>query len=105
MEIHHHNWLLNLCMYLGDQERLKIVIYSLYINKSRTHKQFSYLGAKCWNILPQSLRQAKSAKEFSNELKKMLLSSIKIDVKYVVNNQFDLLYKPVEGNLGCVNND
>ena len=40
----------------------------------------------CWNILPQSLRQAKSAKEFSNELKKMLLSSIKIDVEYVVNS-------------------
>ena len=71
---------------------------NLYTNKSRSHKQFLYLGAKCWNLLPQPLRQAKSAKEFSNAFKVKLLNSIKSDEQYVVNNQFDILYKLSEGN-------
>ena len=66
---------------------------NLYTIKSSSHKQFSYLGAKCWNLLPQSLRQADSIKNFSNTYKKMLLDSIDIDPNYIVNNTFDIFYK------------
>ena len=54
----------------------------LYTNKSKTHKQFYYLGAKCWNILPQPLRLAESAKTFSNTLKCRLPHNIEINERY-----------------------
>ena len=66
---------------------------NLYTRKSKTHKQFYYLGAKCWNMLPQPLRQADSAKNFSNTLKNVLLNCIQIDEKYMVDNTYDNLYK------------
>ena len=71
---------------------------NLYTNKSKSHKHFFYLGAKCWNILPQQLRQAESSKQFSNALKDKLFHSIKIDKKYLVDNTYDLIYElHVEG--------
>ena len=69
---------------------------NLYTNKSKTHKQFYYLGAKCWNILPQSLRHAESAKNFSITLKNVLFCSIKDDQAYSVDNTFDIFYKPYD---------
>ena len=36
---------------------------NLYTKKSRSHKQFYYLGTKFLNTLPQSLRHAESAKK------------------------------------------
>ena len=66
---------------------------NLYTNKSKTHKQFYYLGAKCWNILPQPLRLAESAKTFSNTLKRRLLHNIEIDERYVVDNSYNYIYK------------
>ena len=36
---------------------------NLYTSKSKSHKRFLYLGAKCWNLLPQPLCQAESAKK------------------------------------------
>ena len=66
---------------------------NLYTIKSRTHKQFGYLGVKCWNLLPQSLQKADNIKDFSNTYKKMLLDSIDIDPNYILNNTFDVFYK------------
>ena len=66
---------------------------NLYTNKSKSHKQFYYIGAKCWNTLPQPLRQAESAKQFSYVLKGRMLHSVKIDPKYIVDNKYDLIYK------------
>ena len=66
---------------------------NLYTIKSSSHKQFSYLGVKCWNLLPQSLRQAETVKDFSDTYKKMLLDSIDVDPNYIVNNTFDIFYK------------
>ena len=66
---------------------------NIYINKSKSHKHFFYLGAKSWNILPQPLRQAESAKQFSNVLKNKFLISLKIDKKYKVDNTYDLIYE------------
>ena len=65
---------------------------NLYTNKSKTHKQFFYLGAKCWNVLPQEIRSAESSKHFSCKLKNELLCSIKNDAHYVVNNTYDFIY-------------
>ena len=69
---------------------------NLYTSKSKSHKQFLYLGSKCWNLLPQPLREAKCAKDFSTNYKNLLLKSIKTDASYNVNNSFDNLYKPKE---------
>ena len=66
---------------------------NLYTNKSKSHKQFYYLGAKCWNILPQELRQAESAKHFSTWLKTKLMHSIQLDDNYLVDNVHDKIYE------------
>ena len=71
---------------------------NLYTIKSPSHKQFSYLGVKCWNLLPQSLRQAEAIKDFSCTFKKMLLDSIDVDQNYIVNNTFDIFYKLYDCN-------
>ena len=68
-------------------------ICNLYTKKSRTHKQFYYLGAKCWNILPQELRQAESVKQFSTMLKEKLIHYIEIDDNYLVDNTHDKIYQ------------
>ena len=70
---------------------------NLYTIKSSSHKQFNYLGVKCWNLLPQSLRQADNIKTFSNIYKKMLLDSIDADPNYIVNNTYDNFYKLCDG--------
>ena len=66
---------------------------NLYTNKSRSHKQFYYLGAKCWNILPQSLRKIEDVKLFTKTYKNQLLSSIVNNIDYKPDNKFDILYK------------
>ena len=69
---------------------------NLYTNKTKSHKQFFYLGAKCWNLLPQPLRQAESPKALSYTFKNTLLNSVTSDQTYVVNNTFDIFYKPCD---------
>ena len=71
---------------------------NMYTIKSKSHKHFSYLGAKCWNLLPQPLRQTDNAKDFSKLYKSMLLKSIDMDANYAVNNSYNILYK-------CINKD
>ena len=66
---------------------------NLYTKKSKTHRQFYYLGAKCWNVLPQSIRHVEDAKKFSNTLKNQLLQCIKNDANYIVDNTYDYIYK------------
>ena len=66
---------------------------NLYTNKSRTHKEFYYLGAKCWNLLPQPLRNIESVKQFSDTYKMKLLNSIVNDQDYKPDNKFENLYK------------
>ena len=65
---------------------------NLYINKSKSHKHFFYLGAKCWNKIPEPLRQAETAKQFSNVFKTKLLNSLKLDNMYSVDNTYDHIY-------------
>ena len=45
---------------------------NLYTNKSCTHKEFYYLGAKCWNLLPHTLRNIENVKDFTNTCKNKL---------------------------------
>ena len=66
---------------------------NLYTNKSRSHKQFYFLGAKCWNILPQEIRQAETVKNFSTTFKAKLMHSIEIDDNYLVDNTLDKIYQ------------
>ena len=66
---------------------------NLYTPKSTNLKNFYYLGAKAWNILPTSLRNKEDSKLFSKIYKTNLLESIQVDLNYVVNNSFDYLYR------------
>ena len=65
---------------------------NLYTYKSKSHKQFFYLGAKCWNLIPQTVRQAESAKQFSAELKNKLFYYIETSEYYKVDNAYDKLH-------------
>ena len=66
---------------------------NLYINKSRTHREFYYLGAKCWNQLPHPVRSAKDAKDFSSKYKIQLMDTVLLDENYKINNKFDEFYE------------
>ena len=65
---------------------------NLYTQKSRSHKEFYYLGSKAWNILPQAIRASTSIKTFSNTYKQLLLSAMVADENYQANNAYDIFY-------------
>ena len=65
---------------------------NLYTKKSRSHKEFFYLGAKAWNVLPQSLRSSPSIGNFSNSYKQSLIATMVSDENYCTDNTFDCLY-------------
>ena len=65
---------------------------NLYTKKSKSHKEFYYLGAKAWNILPQSLRESQSVKSFSSAYKNALMEKLHNDEHYRTNNTFDEFY-------------
>ena len=73
---------------------------NIYTPKSKTLKNFYYLGAKCWNNLPSDLRNLDDAGRFSKIYKAGLLHSILNDPKYLPNNSFDVFYRPVEAPPG-----
>ena len=66
---------------------------NLYTPKSKTLKQFYYLGAKSWNVLPSTLRNMSDPKAFNKVYKAQLLEAITNDNMYVTNNSFDFFYK------------
>ena len=65
---------------------------NLYTKKSKSHKEFYYLGAKAWNILPQSLRESQSVKSFSSAYKNALIEKLHNDEHYRTNNAFNEFY-------------
>ena len=65
---------------------------NLYTQKSKSHKEFFYLGAKAWNIIPQTLRASESIKKFSNTFKSLLLSKFSSDNTYQTDNSFNKFY-------------
>ena len=67
---------------------------SLYRPKSRSHKEFNYLGAKAWNILPISLRECESVKKFSKLYKESLMNIVLTDEYYQVDNSYDKFMTP-----------
>ena len=68
---------------------------NLYINKSASHKNFQYLGAKSWNNLPADLRNLTDVDSFNTVYKKQLLESILSDSDYTVDNSFDKFYTAI----------
>jgi hypothetical protein len=67
---------------------------NLYTPKSRSHKEFNYLGAKVWNILPISLRECESVKKFSKLYKESLMNIVLTDEYYQVDNSNDKFMTP-----------
>ena len=65
---------------------------NLYTQKSKSHKEFFYLGAKAWNVVPQTLRASESVKHFSNTFKTLLLSKMLSDGSYLTDNSFNKFY-------------
>ena len=66
---------------------------NLYTPKSNNLKNFYYLGAKAWNILPTSLRNIEDPKVFGKAYKSNLLESITSNPNYKVNNSYDYFYR------------
>ena len=66
---------------------------NLYTPKSRTHKEFLYLGTQAWNILPENLRLCESSQSFIKLYKNLLFTSLENDHSYQVDNKFDKFYK------------
>ena len=66
---------------------------NLYTPRSKTLKNFYYLGAKSWNVLPSSLRDLSDPIIFNKAYKAQLLGAITNDSRYVANNAFDFFYK------------
>ena len=67
---------------------------NLYTPKSTSLKNFYYLGAKAWNILPSFLRNMEDSKTFGRKYKSIILESIISNPSYVLNNSFDYFYRP-----------
>ena len=65
---------------------------NLYVNRSASHKNFHYLGAKCWNNVPLNLRNIVDVKSFNTAYKQQLLTSVINDTNYMVDNSFDKFY-------------
>ena len=68
---------------------------NLYTHKSQTHKDFYYLGAKCWNNLPHYLRDIDDVGRFGKIYKAQLLQSILSDSNYRPDNSFNYFYKHI----------
>lgn len=66
---------------------------NLYTKKSKSLKEFFYLGAKAWNILPQPLRASVSVQSFSSNYKKALMDNMANDQNYQINNCFNEFYQ------------
>ena len=66
---------------------------NLYTKKSATLKNFYYLGAKAWNVLPTEMRNLDDPKIFGRKYKSMLLDCLSNDVNFTVNNSYDYLYR------------
>ena len=65
---------------------------NLYTQKSRSHKEFFYLGAKAWNIIPSMLRESESIQKFKSIYKTLLLSTMTADESYQTDNTYDKFY-------------
>ena len=65
---------------------------NLYTKRSKSHKEFFYLGAKVWNILPKALRESESVKNFSSNYKRALMEDIKRNEHYQIDNRYDEFY-------------
>jgi hypothetical protein len=68
---------------------------NLYVQSSRKHKEFFYLGASCWNNLSPDLRSAQDVQVFSKMYKRTLINSVLNDPQYTINNAYDVFYKPI----------
>ena len=67
---------------------------NLYTPKSKSHKSFSYLGAKCWNNTPESIRTAQSVESLTSNLKAAFMNEVANNTNYKVNNSFDYFHNP-----------
>ena len=71
---------------------------NLYTPKSRSHKSFSYLGVKCWNNTPESIRTSHTVESMITSLKSAFMSEIINNTEYKVNNSYDYFYR-IETNI------
>ena len=77
---------------------MAVSVICICIHKSKTLKDFYYLGAKCWNLVPSNLREIDDVKAFSKTYKSRLLEAILQDDHYVSNNSHDYFYALAEVN-------
>ena len=66
---------------------------NLYTPTSRSHKSFEFLGAKCWNSMPQSLRTSGNVDTLVSQLKQYFMNEVCNNSQYRINNKFDFFYE------------
>ena len=64
---------------------------NLIIDNTTGHKEFKYIGAKCWNDVPTKLRECGSFKSFRKGYKTIMFETYKNKVDYNYNNIYDSL--------------
>ena len=62
---------------------------NLYTPKSRSHKSFEFLGAKCWNSISHNVRTSSSVESLVSEMKRKFMDKVCNNSRYTVNNNFD----------------
>ena len=62
---------------------------NLYTPKSRLHKSFEFLGAKCWNSISHTVRTSNSVESLVSHLKGKFMDEVCNNSRYNVNNNFD----------------
>ena len=66
---------------------------NLYTIKSKSHKQFQYIGATFWNKIPQPIRESPNIGSFNSSIKISLYKMYYNDDKFIVKNVFDSPYE------------
>ena len=69
---------------------------NLYIEASKSHKTFTYLGALCWNKIPCEIRNIEDQGRFKKFYKMALMGKLYSDTEYKTNNGYDFFYPCTE---------
>ena len=78
--------MVNYCSGLRSSEQCNLIV-----DNTASHKEFKYIGAKCWNDVPVKLRVYESFKHFRKGYKNILFETYKNKVDYDHNNLYDSL--------------
>ena len=71
-------------MWIKECQKMQFI----HLSKSKSQKQFSYLGAKFWNSTSQHLRELSSFEKFDKEYKSILRTFVDVNDQFRPKNCF-----------------